>query len=121
MERCAEAMAENLDALDIGCAVLSDVEVTAESLRPAKLVILPYNPSMPERVTEELNQYLRQGGKLLAFYSVPERLRPVLGIQGGQHLKPAYPGNFAAIRFKEGLLPGAPNRCDSTVVEHQCL
>jgi len=108
VERCAEAMAENLDALDIGCAVLSDLEVTAESLQPAKAVILPYNPYMPERVTEELIQYLRHGGKLLAFYSVPEKLRPVLEIQGGQHLKAAYPGNFAAIRFKGGMLPGAP-------------
>jgi len=108
VERCAEAMAENLDALDIGCAVLSDLEVTAKSLQPAKVVILPYNPYMPERVVEELIHYVRQGGKLLAFYSVPEKLRPVLGIQGGQHLKAAYPGNFAAIRFIGGLLPGAP-------------
>jgi uncharacterized lipoprotein YddW (UPF0748 family) len=108
VERSAEAMAENLDALAIGCAVLSDLEVTAASLQPARLVILPYNPYMPERVTEELIEYLRQGGKLLAFYSVPQKLRPALEIQGGQHLKAAYPGNFAAIRFKDGLLPGAP-------------
>jgi uncharacterized lipoprotein YddW (UPF0748 family) len=114
VERCAEALAENLDALDVGCAVLSDLEVTAESLQPAKVVILPYNPYMPERVAEELVHYLRHGGKLLAFCSVPEKLRPVLEIQGGQHLKAAYPGNFAAIRFKGGMLPGAP-----TVVNQQ--
>jgi uncharacterized lipoprotein YddW (UPF0748 family) len=107
VERSADAMAENLDAMDIGCAVLSDLEVTAKSLQPAKVVILPYNPYMPERVTEELIQYIRHGGKLLAFYSVPEKLRPVLEIQGGQHLKAAYPGNFAAIRVN-GMLPGAP-------------
>ena len=109
VERYAEALAQNLDALDLGCAVLSDLDVTTESLQPAKLVILPYNPSMPERVTEALIHYLRHGGKLLAFYSVPGKLRPVLELQGGQHLKPAYPGNFAAVRFKEGLLPGAPS------------
>ena len=114
VERCAEAMAENLDALDIGCAVLSDLEVSAKSLQPAMVVVLPYNPYMPERVMEELIQYVRHGGKLLAFYSVPEKLRPVLEIQGGQHLKAAYPGNFAAIRFQGGLLPGAP-----TVVNQQ--
>jgi uncharacterized lipoprotein YddW (UPF0748 family) len=108
VERYADAMAENLDALDIGCAVLSDLEVTAKSLQPAKLVILPYNPYMPERATEELIQYVRHGGKLLAFYSVPEKLQPVLEIQGGQHLKAASPGNFAAIRVQSGMLPGAP-------------
>lgn len=108
VERCAEAMAENLDALDIGCAVLSDLEVSAESLKLAKAVILPYNPYMPERVTGELIHYLRHGGKLLTFYSAPEKLRPILEIKGGQHLKAAYPGNFAAIRFKGDMLPGAP-------------
>ncbi|MCX6925610.1 MAG: family 10 glycosylhydrolase, partial [Verrucomicrobia bacterium] len=108
VEKCTEALAENLDALDVGCAVLNDLEVTAQILQAAKLVILPYNPYVPERVTDELVQYLQHGGKLLAFYSVPERLRPWLGIKGGQHLKAVYPGNFAAIRFKDGSLPGAP-------------
>ncbi|HWH67982.1 MAG TPA: hypothetical protein VNT26_01245, partial [Candidatus Sulfotelmatobacter sp.] len=97
LEQAAETVAQNLSAVGIGCAVLSDLDVTAERLQHAKLVILPYNPSLPEPVADALGQYLDRGGKLLAFYTVPERLRPAFKLQGGQHVKETFPGNFAAL------------------------
>lgn len=104
----AEQIAETLGGLGVGCAVLSDLEVTPEQLKPARLVILPHNPSMPDSAVEHLIQYLGQGGSLVAFYTVPARLRPVLGMEGGRHLAAERPGQFSAIRFAEGALPGAP-------------
>jgi uncharacterized lipoprotein YddW (UPF0748 family) len=104
----AESMAENLRALDIGCAVSSDLEVTADRLQQAKLVILPYNPHLSDRAADELKRYLDGGGKLLAFYAVPERLHAALKIAGGNHLSAAHPGQFSAIRFEQGALPGVP-------------
>jgi len=83
----AEAVAQALQALDIGYAMISDLEVTAEQLKSAKLVVLPHNPSMPDRVQNELVKYAEAGGKLLAFYSVPDKLRKVLHVEGGQHVR----------------------------------
>lgn len=108
VEQFTEAVARNLRAVDVGCAVISDLDVTAERLNQAKLVILPHNPSMPEAVQEELVRYMNNGGKLLAFYSVPEKLRAALRIEGGQHVKAQHPGHFSTIRFRTNALAGAP-------------
>lgn len=104
----AEAVAQALQALDIGYAMISDLEVTAEQLKSAKLVVLPHNPSMPDRVQNELVKYAEAGGKLLAFYSVPDKLRKVLKVEGGQHVCESYPGYFSSMRFGGSELPGAP-------------
>ncbi len=107
-EEYAGRVAETLRALGVGCAVLSDLETTPERLKPAKLVILPHNPSMPDSTADHLIQHLARGGKLLAFYTVPERLRPVLRMEGGKPVRAQPPGRFSAIRFGEGAVPGAP-------------
>ncbi|MCX7824798.1 MAG: family 10 glycosylhydrolase [Verrucomicrobiae bacterium] len=108
VDQFAENVIDHLRALGIGCAVISDLDATAERLKPAKLVILPHNPSMPDNVADELVRFAQNGGKLLGFYSLPAKLRPVLKLDQGQHVRAARPGHFAAIRFADNALPGAP-------------
>ncbi|MGA2864792.1 MAG: family 10 glycosylhydrolase [Verrucomicrobiota bacterium] len=108
VEQSAEAVARQFQALGIGCALISDLDVSAARLKQARLVVLPHNPSMPDRAADELIAYLNSGGKLLAFYAVPERLWPVLRIESARHVPAPYAGYFSAIRLKEGALPGAP-------------
>lgn len=108
VEQFTEGVARQLGALEVGCAVLSDLDVTAERLKPARLVVLPHNPQMPERVADELVRYLQAGGKVLAFYSVPDKLRPLLRVDAGRHVRAESPGQFSSIRFADQALPGAP-------------
>ena len=108
VEQFADTIAQNLGALDIGCAVVSDLDITVEQLRQAKLVVLPHNPEMPDAAADELIKYANRGGKLLAFYTVPEKLRSVLKVEGGKHVKAPRPGAFATIRFADKALAGAP-------------
>jgi uncharacterized lipoprotein YddW (UPF0748 family) len=108
VEQFTQTVAQNLYALGMGCSVISDLNVSADTLKQAKLVILPYNPTVPDRVADELAHYVSAGGKLLVFYAVPERLRQVLRIEGGAHTQAAYPGQFAAIHFSDDALKGAP-------------
>ena len=103
-----EAVAQELAALNIGAIVVSDLDVTAERLQPAKLVVLPHNPLMPDRVADELVKYANAGGKLLVFYAVPDKLRAGLGVNGGQHVRESSPGCFSTMRFAGNALPGAP-------------
>jgi uncharacterized lipoprotein YddW (UPF0748 family) len=114
VERYAEAIAQHLRALEVGCAVVSDQDLAAESLAGAKLAVLPYNPALPERAADELVKYVNRGGKLLVFYCVPDKLRPLLGVEGGKHVPAPSPGYFSTIRFATNALPGAP-----TVVTQQ--
>ena len=102
------AVAQELAELNIGSVVVSDLDVTAKRLQSAKLVVLPHNPQMPDRVADELVQYANGGGKLLAFYFVPHKLRAVLHVAGGQYVRAAYSGNFSTMRFTGNELPGAP-------------
>ena len=109
VERFTEGVAQALQASDLGCAVISDHDVTADRLRQVQLVVLPHNPALPDRAAAELIEYTRRGGKLLVFYVVPAPLRPVLGVEGGQLITSPRTGAFSAIRFTDQTIPGAPS------------
>ena len=98
----ADTITRMLDSFDIGCTQLSDLDLSAEQLKGAKVVVLPHNPELPAKADDLLRHYLRSGGKLLAFYTVPGTLQRPLGVQGGQHVREPRPGAFASIR------PAAP-------------
>ncbi len=111
VQQFTENVAQMLRELNLEYAMVSDLDVTAGMLAPAQVVILPHNPSLPERAADVLVRYTQGGGKLLVFYTVPEKLRPVLKISGGAHLKAARAGNFSSIHVIGGALPGAPAVC----------
>jgi uncharacterized lipoprotein YddW (UPF0748 family) len=92
----------------VGCAILGDLDVTAERLAPFRLVVLPYNPKLPAGAEEDLARFAARGGKLMAFYTVPSKLRALFGIEGGAHVKAARDGQFATIHPVGGALAGAP-------------
>lgn len=103
-----ETTAQLLQSFGVGSAVISDTDATLERLRSARVVVLPYNGTLPDGAAQALKQYAAQGGRLLVFYNVPASLRSVLKVQGGSHIKESRPGSFAAIRPRNGALPGAP-------------
>lgn len=109
VEKYAEAVAKPLRALGVNCAMLGDQAITAERLKPASIVVLPYNPQMPDREADELLKYVENGGKLLAFYHVPDKLRPVFQVEGGAYAKAPKPDAFSQIHFADKTLPGAPS------------
>ncbi len=113
----AEAVAQHLYALGLGCSTISDHDLTVERLTKAKLVILPHNSDMPDRAVDALNTFLKNGGKLLAFFWLPAKLRPVVKIESGAYIRAKRPGYFSTIRFANGALPGAEAR-RPTFVEH---
>ncbi len=103
-----ESLAQMLQSIGLGCAVVSDLDATAERLKDARVVILPYNPSVPGRAAEALRDYARQGGKLIFCYMVPDALRAAAGVREGRHVREERPGRFATIRPRAGLLRDAP-------------
>lgn len=108
VQRYTAVMAQCLDRAGVSHAVLSDRDLTAKRLKGMKVVILPYNPAMPARITDEVAAFVRAGGKLLACYTLPRKLQELVGIRSGPHVSQEYKGHFASIRPGEEPLAGAP-------------
>ncbi|MCU0913104.1 MAG: family 10 glycosylhydrolase [Planctomycetes bacterium] len=108
VQRYTEVMAQFFDRVGLSYVVVSDLDVTAERLKGTQLVILPYNPRVPDGVVNALARFLRGGGKLLACYRLPQELEAAVGIRNGAHVPQKYAGYFASIRPAEKALEGMP-------------
>ena len=104
----AESMGQMLRAQGIAYATLSDLDATRERLAKASLVILPYNPAIPDAALDALTDFLEHDGKLMTFYGLHPRLAPLVHIKTGNYVGQKSEGQFAALKFEAGALPGAP-------------
>ncbi len=110
VKRYTDVMAQFLDRAGLSCVVASDLDVTAERLKDTRLVILPYNPKMPDAAVDAIARFLRERGRLIACYHLPKELEPAVGIRNGGHVPQKYAGYFSSIRPSERSLEGIPPR-----------
>lgn len=108
VERYATGLADGLRAVDLPFAVVSDEQITAKQLSAFKLVVLPYNPGMSSEVAEAVRGYVAQGGRILVFYTAPRSVLEAIGVADGAHVRQRNAGDFAAIRFVDDAIAGAP-------------
>ena len=104
----AGQMLDLCESAGLRAAVASDLDLSADRLKRVRLLILPYNPSLPEPAAAAVTAYLEGGGKMLVFYAMPGPLEEATGIAAGRGIRQKAPGHFASIRFDEGALQGAP-------------
>ena len=101
-------VAVHLRGLGLPYSVVGDLDLTSERLKETKLVILPFNPSIPDAAADAIARFVAAGGKMIVFFSLPGNLASVAGVQWKGHVPQKFPGAFASIHFLEGGLPGAP-------------
>lgn len=99
MNQQSQAMVEHFKALGLKAVEASDLDLSAPRLKGKRLVVLPNNPVLSEPAIDALVAYLKQGGKLLAFYTLPVKLAANTGIEIRGHIRPNQPDQFATIRF----------------------
>ncbi|MEI8291383.1 MAG: family 10 glycosylhydrolase [Verrucomicrobiota bacterium] len=107
-QKSIDSVTQGLKSFGVASLVVSDEELTAGQLALTKLLVLPQAPVLSDRTTAMLKNYARGGGKLLAFYTIPDGLREVFGIEGNEVIKAPRAGAFKQIQFGRGLLVGAP-------------
>ena len=107
-QQSIDNVTQGLKSFGVDSLVISDEELTASELALTKLVVLPQAPVLSDRATAMLKDYARSGGKLLAFYTIPDGLREVFGIEENRTVKAPRAGAFNQIQFGKGLLAGAP-------------
>ncbi len=104
----ATTVAELLDRAGCAMPILSTSDLTPERLADLKLLVLPYVSRLPEAETELIAAFVRDGGKIIACYTLPQALAEALGVrqQGFRSGKPR--SEFSSMRFAEEPPPGAP-------------
>jgi uncharacterized lipoprotein YddW (UPF0748 family) len=108
VQQYADSMAKTLETLGLQFGVVNDTDVESGALSGCKLAILPYNPDTSEKEQKAIERFVKSGGKIMLFYSLPERLAKLVGLENTGGMSAEYPGQFSAIQIKPEFADGAP-------------
>ncbi|MBD3293112.1 MAG: hypothetical protein GF393_09320, partial [Armatimonadia bacterium] len=99
VQRFASTVAGMLADAGIDTSTIGETEVEQGALSDYEFAIFPYNPDMSEAEAAAIQQFVDDGGHLMAFYSLSDGLADVLGIEetGWQA---AEDGQLSEIRFE---------------------
>jgi len=103
-----------LRTLGVAHRTVGDNDVRAETLAGCRVAVLPYNPFVPPAALQALEQFVREGGKLICFYLLPAALEDLTGFRRGEHARQRYSGFFASMRRSGAALPGMPDAVQQT-------
>ena len=108
-----ERFGKALGGVGATVALVEDSELAGllASSAPPTVVILPYNPMMPEPLARSLAAWQARGGGILGFFTPPPALATGLGLRvNGPLPATQVPGGIAAIHVRPGALARAPER-----------
>ena len=108
----ADSMVKLLRSAGVDAGGIDDTDVAAGMLADRRLAIYPQNPVVSEAEAQALRAFVAGGGKIAAFYSLPEALAQILGVRGTGWTKALYPGQFSRIQVVDRALAGAPAYAD---------
>lgn len=100
-----------LGGLGVTPLLLEDVDILDGFLerQHVGVVLLPYNPGMPEPVSRKLVKYVNKGGHLVGFFTPAAGIAAALGLQVGNYvMATSVPDGLGGIQVSPGLLRGAP-------------
>lgn len=91
----AECMTQVIRECGVSAAAVPDCDLDAELLNRAKLVVLPFNPHLPDGAADVLRAFCSDGGKVFACYSLAKGIPEVLGVKVGcsYYLSSKHPEN----------------------------
>lgn len=105
----AQTVAKALDGAGIKSGGLTDHDVEEGALEGRKIAVFPHNPHMTEKEVEEVEKFIKGGGRVMAFYSVHPRLLNLLGIEVTAWRPQAAPGEYSSIKLDTTILPDLPS------------
>jgi len=106
VDRTTKLIATWLGRYNVLAGTIDDVDVENGYLQGSGMAILPYNSTLSDASLAQLEQYVAAGGKLMVFYSLPERIATLLGIQNVGWTQ----GDFAAYSFNDDVIQYLPAR-----------
>lgn len=98
-----------LTAEGVPHTVTNDEQVQARGLGDTAVVLLPYNPTVPNDTLQRLTRFVQGGGRLLVWYSADARLAALLHLRLGEYRPLPAPGHWSSIRFTREAPPFLPD------------
>ncbi len=109
VQQFCSAMAKILEESGLDFGVVNDTDVESGALSGCKLAIFPHNPDTSEQGYKAIERFVKSGGKIMQFYSLPEQLAKLLGVERTGRAQAEYPGQFAAIELDTEAIEGLPD------------
>lgn len=85
-------------------------QLEADPQNAASLIILPYNPQTSPATAAALVEFIRAGGKVIAFYQLPSEVAEAMGIKLLGYVSRQYDGQFSSIRMTPDVVNGIPEQ-----------
>ncbi len=98
-----------LDRSGIQYAVKSDNSLRDGALGQYAVIILPYNPDLPENTRQSLINYCKGGGKLIVCYGQDGELARAMGLKMGAYAKADPLDQWRKISVSDKKMAGLPN------------
>ncbi len=90
----------------VDCGVVTRAGVESGLLKESRLAILPYNETLSDSESTQLERFVGAGGKLMVYYLLPSRISALLGVRRTGWTQ----GDFAAWSFTNTPIAGLPDR-----------
>ena len=87
-ENLVKFLSSTLRAIEeagVSVSEMSDVELDADVVAGMKLLVFPYNPSVPEKSVRCIKDFVAGGGRLFACHTTDPEVRKVLGLDGKRY------------------------------------
>ncbi|MGI6081458.1 MAG: glycoside hydrolase family 10 protein [Limnochordia bacterium] len=110
IQQSADTISTLLRQIGIMTSTITAADVVRGGLQDMKLAIFPYNPSMQLEEVLEVIRFVREGGKILVFYSLPFGLDDLLGIRRTGWKRQDFPQQYSQIRFDAPDITGMPTQ-----------
>jgi uncharacterized lipoprotein YddW (UPF0748 family) len=101
-------MAEMLADLGLGSDTIEDADLVRGGLGHRRVAILAYHPRLDGAPADALAKFVQAGGKLMASYTLPQRLGRTLGFDQFQYVAEKKAGQFSEMRFQADDVAGLP-------------
>jgi uncharacterized lipoprotein YddW (UPF0748 family) len=109
VQRCVDLVLRLLSSFGVDAGVLNDTDVEVGALEGKAVAIFAYNPSMSEMEVEKTIEFIKAGGKVIVFYSIPRSLAKAIGIEVIKYMPQERQGQFSFVRFDTKALYGLPD------------
>jgi len=100
-KRCTMRLSNWLQKAGVPHDIMTDEQVMSQKTTHVKLFILCYNPSLPKKEVDVLESHLKNGGKIIVFYSASERLAKLMHVRLGLYQVASRYGQWTSFLFTD--------------------